>query len=461
MRQFSRRKLPNVTRLVTPLLGNNLHNIEAEAPASGYLRALPYDNGLTFVHDSGKWYSCPTCNREKVIPTEQHVGDVLLPPPSSAPKRTAFWNMKLPDPLDQLAHDYEKRQIGLCSLFSTTVRNVTPTQARHMQGQVFSGHKLDSHYYGMFGFLAVSEEDIKHHSKKPETDVRVQRALKWLKKNNFLYIKFYAHFETLYRFQPRSALINPSLLEQQHIGLEDLLQQEAIGMVFPSHSDYFDQFPAIHSVRQAAGIQHPREDHQQMMEHAVEELQLMTTTVYGDKSLEPKVFPHLHPFGFGGWHKGCSMDFSDHVKMRLYDVRGWFARDRQYPFYKFDLMTKLRLKAYAAKTVNVARQTEIVTAERVLTAEQSGDPYSCYGKEMPNCIPGPPQYWKTFGLDLIAMTQTRGLPDFFITLSVNDAWPHVQATIRDGWGAAEEAESVNLAEPALNRQPPRCMCHGC
>ena len=437
------------TYLVLPPKGMT----EAEAPASGYLRALPYGNGLNFVHDSGKWYSCPTCNRGKVIPTEQHVGDVLLPPPSNAPKRSALWNMKLPDPLDQLVNDYEKRQIGLCSLFSTTVRNVTPTQARHVQGQVFAGHKLDSHYYGMFGFLAVSEEDIKHHSKKPETDMRVKRALKWLKKNNFLYMKFYAHFETLYRFQPRSTLINPSLLEQQHIGLEDLLQQEAYGMVFPSSSDYFDQFPAIHSVQQAAGIQHPREDHQQIMEHAVEELQLMTTAVYGDKVLEPKVFPHLHPYGFGGWHKGCSMDFSDHVKMRLYDVRGWFARDRQYPFYKFDLMTKLRLKAYAAKTVNIARQTEKVTAEKVLTAELSGDPYSCYGKEMPNCIPGSPQYWKSFGLDLIAMTQTRGLPDFFVTLSVNDAWPHVQATIRDGWGTAENAESVNLAEPVLNRQP--------
>ena len=46
--------------------------------------------------------------------------------------------------------------------------------------------------------------------------------------------------------------------------------------------------------------------------------------------------------------------------------------------------------------------------------------------------PGSPQYWKSFGLDLIAMTQTWGLPDFFVTLSVNDAWPHVQATIRDG-----------------------------
>ena len=59
---------------------------EAEAPASAYLRALPYNNGLTFVHSNGKWYSCPTCRRGKAIPTEQHVGDVLLPPPSNAPK---------------------------------------------------------------------------------------------------------------------------------------------------------------------------------------------------------------------------------------------------------------------------------------------------------------------------------------------------------------------------------------
>ena len=387
------------TYLVLPPKGMT----ESEAPASAYLRALPYNNGLTFVNDNGKWYCCPTCKRGKAIPTEQHVGDVLLPPPSNTPKQSALWNLKLPEPLDQLVNDYEKRQIGLCSLFSTTVRNVTPTQARHMQGQVFTGHRLDSHYYGLFGFLAVSEEDIKSNSKKPETDVRVQRALKWLKENNVLYSNFYAHFETLYRFQPQSALLNPSLLEQQDIALDDLLQEEAIGMVFPSSSDYFNQFPAIHSAQQAAGVQHPREDHQEMMERALEEIRQISTTVYGDKFLEPKVFPHIHPFGFGG----CSMDFSDHVKMRLYDVRGWFARDRQYPFYKFDLMTKLRLKAYAAKTVNVAQQTEKVTSEKVLTAEQSGDPYSCYGKEIPNCIPGSPQYWKSFGLDLIAMTQTR------------------------------------------------------
>ena len=149
-------------------------------------------------------------------------------------------------------------------------------------------------------------------------------------------------------------------------------------MVFPSSSEYFNQFPAIHSAQQVAGVQHPREDHQEMMERALEEIRQMSTAVYGDKFLEPKVFPHIHPFGFGGWHSGCSMDFLDHVKMRLYDVRGWFARDRQYPFYKFDLMTKLRLKAYAAKIVNVVQQTEKVTSEK---AEQSGTHTLAMGKK--------------------------------------------------------------------------------
>ena len=106
--------------------------------------------------------------------------------------------------------------------------------------------------------------------------------------------------DTLYRFQPRSALLNPSPLEQQHIALDDLLQQEAIGMVFPSSSDYFDRFPAIHSVQQAAGVQHPCKDHQELMKYALDQVHQMSTTQYNDTFVEPKLFPHIQPFGFSG-----------------------------------------------------------------------------------------------------------------------------------------------------------------
>ena len=71
--------------------------------------------------------------------------------------------------------------------------------------------------------------------------------------------------------------------------MDDLLQDEAIEMAFPSSSDYFNQFPAIHSAQQAAGVQHPREDHQEMMERALEEIRQMSTTVYDDKFLKPKI----------------------------------------------------------------------------------------------------------------------------------------------------------------------------
>lgn len=141
-----------------------------QAPASAYLKTLPYDNGLTFVHSSDNWYSCATCKKGMPIPADQHVGDVLLPLLPSAPKRTDLWNIHLPDVLDCLTNDYEKRQVSRCGLFSTTVRDFTPTQSWHVLGQVFMEPKLDHHYYGLLGFLAA-KEDVRAHSKKPESDV--------------------------------------------------------------------------------------------------------------------------------------------------------------------------------------------------------------------------------------------------------------------------------------------------
>ena len=171
------------------------------------------------------------------------------------------------------------------------LREVTPTQSLHVLGQVHMGHRLDTHYYGLFGFLAASEEDVKAHSKKPQSDICISWALKWLKENNHLYRDFFVNFETRYQYQPQSVLVNPSLLVQQLIPLEDLLQQEAIGMIFPSSSEYFDQFPAIHNKQQAAGVQHPRKDHEEMVAHAVQHLKQFTTVYYGDNFFSLKCFP--------------------------------------------------------------------------------------------------------------------------------------------------------------------------
>ena len=58
-----------------------------------------------------------------------------------------------------------------------------------------------------------------------------------------------------------------------------------------------------------------------------EAMKNLVTAHYGEEYLEPKTFPHLFPWGFGGWHYNSPMKFEGHIKMRLYDVRGWWAHD--------------------------------------------------------------------------------------------------------------------------------------
>ena len=90
-------------------------------------------------------------------------------------------------------------------------------------------------------------------------------------------------------------------------------------------------------------LQHP----QNPQCESQETLQDLVTTKYGQKSLEPKTFPHLHPWGFGGWHYQCELSYSVHIKMWLFDVRGWFTQDPTYTFFKYDYMTKRMLRGYA------------------------------------------------------------------------------------------------------------------
>ena len=81
--------------------------------------------------------------------------------------------------------------------------------------------------------------------------------------------------------------------------------------------------------------------------------------------------------------------------------------------------------------MGVSRLEHKLTDGEVSKANKdSHDPYASYGTDVPRSIPGSKQYWKSFGLDLVAMTQQIGIPDFFLTLSPNDNWPQIQSTIK-------------------------------
>ena len=132
------------------------------------------------------------------------------------------------------------------------------SQYRHIQGEVNAITRLDRHYYGLFGFLAIKDSDIWQHSPSPESSLRIKKAIRWFHGNNHLYSKFFSQYETLFRYC-KPGFINPKLLEDQSISLEKILEDEAVGMAFPLDAKYFDDFPIIHRDMRTdvAGRQHP------------------------------------------------------------------------------------------------------------------------------------------------------------------------------------------------------------
>ena len=156
-----------------------------------------------------------------------------------------------------------------------------------------------------------------------------------------------------------------------------------------------------------------------------------------------------------GWYYKRLLGLSQFTKIRLLDPRGYFAKDSNFPFFMFDYMTKIHLLACnSKKVVASSRLEESLTAGKVIAADKPlSNPYASYGTEVPRVVPGSKQYWKSFGYDLVAMTEQLGIPDFFVTLSPNDNWPHIQSTIKKGWGAsADPKEFEDLSCRPENEQ---------
>ena len=86
-----------------------------------------------------------------------------------------------------------------------------------------------------------------------------------------------------------------------------------------------------------------------------------------------------------GWYHKCPMPFQAHTKMRLFDVRGIYAADCFYCFFKYDYMVKVRMRMHnARKVIKVSNLAQTLSASDV---KQHGDPYAVYGTDIPRIIP--------------------------------------------------------------------------
>ena len=196
---------------------------EIDAPANAVDNCF-----LTFEHNSTKrkWYSCAYCKTNQ-MEAELYVGDVL--------DTSETMSMK---PVKTMG--YEKTTTHCSTDMKLVMFHFVDyfPQASVSQYQVNSVTKLDRHFHGMFGFLAVKEDDINVYADNPDSASRIKKALSWYRSHNHLYASFYSNYETLFRYvKPQFGCINPELLAE---AMEQILEDEVAGMAFSVDARFFD-----------------------------------------------------------------------------------------------------------------------------------------------------------------------------------------------------------------------------
>ena len=209
-------------------------------------------------------------------------------------KPVKLWDMSKPQPIAQLSNRYEIGHVSLCGLFSTTVKKASVCRYQHITGEVNSITKLDRHFHGMFGFLAMKEDDINVFADNPDSASRIKKALSWYCSHNHLYSSFYSNYETFFRhIKPQFGCINPEIIAKVNLSLEQILEDEVAGMAFPIDARFFDNYPLVFGKEDdVAGRQNPRE-HSDCQERMKE----LVTAQYGEKFLEPNTLFHTYFLG--------------------------------------------------------------------------------------------------------------------------------------------------------------------
>ncbi|XP_065058005.1 uncharacterized protein LOC135685854 isoform X1 [Rhopilema esculentum] len=394
---------------------------------------------LAYQNNRGRWTSCRTC---KSGPIELY---------NAADPGTG--KLYVPEPLRDLVSPYEKGQISLAGIISKIVK---PRSDRfkvweHFQGDVITRSKYDSHYYGMYGFMVKRDESVSETNViANEVQLRIKRALVWLRNNNPLFQSFYANYDTLYRFDPDKVLHLHKATDfaaNFNKTVDSHMHDESSGIVTNLDDCGIPNF--LNEGADQAGIQHPIAA---QMNKSLHELKQLTRVNYSDPKLEAKLWPHLFPFGIGGWSQDTCMKAGEYLKHVLLNKDARWRKDPSFSFHWYDRQIKMKL-FYIAK----ARKAKRVDRVDALTSLQLHEStfYDKLGQIVPATITGSRSYWNSKTLDLLALSRKLGQPTFFVTLTQNDNWPEIQNHIINGPGHVQPMIDVDSEYELRDIHPSR------
>ena len=141
-----------------------------------------------------------------------------------------------------------------------------------------------------------------------------------------------------------------------------------------------------------------------------------------DIFLEEKAFPHLFPYGTGGYLSSClssktNMGFATYIRHRVRNADPKFRNDQTYLFFLLQVKELVELKNCISTYLRQARNTpattkELITDTRIHNLERYNRSFAVFKK-----MRGSSSFYEAAKSNLMAMIRQRGAPSLFITLS--------------------------------------------
>ena len=372
-----------------------------------------------------------------------------------------FPNIALPPEIAALKTVYQQSEVSLVGLFHNVLQTRQYYRNTFMKiyGRVDATHRDDKAYYRLFNFVS-SDVDYKKYE-NPQAIKNIVTALKWFKQNNPHYKKFYSNYETLFHSWNKT---NPveifGGINKGHTKL-NLLDKfrsaaEPNSMFFtPADDIVADDEEMISDPNQdIAAIQHPIDP---IRAKATHDIIQSVWVKFSDFDLHAKTFPHLFPFGFGSYKKDNKLYFTfrDWCKMRLLNVDPRWRNSDLFKFFLMDIDIRERIYYFNKETVKTADVKDAFddTAGKIRESKNKSD-YEQLGHRLPARMPGSKTFWLDKMSNLLAMNLALGAPDFFVTLTQNDASPEIQAMFKEGEEIFQASQHGFLSQPVTKKGIP-------
>ena len=273
--------------------------VPPRSPARSTSRFVVYDTPAW--HSATRMYACHVCSKYSAKYDPINYGYTL----------DGDIHYNIPSKIADLT-EYQKRQIALGALYSNTLKHVDlrHKQWHHAIGTVGVGRKPSQHYNALYGFMTTKEDILRDYQKPKDSEQsnrQMNQALLLLKKIHSFYSRFFAHYETLYRYLENAATTMGTLTQRSYEDkygkrLEYHLQDEYVAWavecdaprnIIPDFAPHSDKVGFLHRTPfQRAGGN---------VTTAAQSLANDTYLHFNDPKLEPCVWPDLYPGGVGGY----------------------------------------------------------------------------------------------------------------------------------------------------------------